>query len=45
MIDFEKFKERSPSEEKFYSWLAGKKLIMKSISMFLRFGIELKFKR
>ena len=46
MKDFkEKSKERSPSEEKFCSWLPGKKLIMKIMSMFLRFGIDLKFKR
>ena len=46
MKDFkEKSKERSPSEEKFCSWLPGKKLIMKIMSMFVRFGIDLKFKR
>ena len=46
MIDFEKFKEKFPSKEMFHSLLTGKKkIVLKSINMFLRFGINLKRKR
>ena len=40
MSDFEKFKEQSPSKEKFYSSLAGKKISEKDMIMFLMFGIN-----
>ena len=40
--DFEKFKEEFLSKEKFYISLTGKKIVIKSMSMFLRFAIELK---
>ena len=39
---FEKFIGELPSKEKFYSSLMGEKLVIKSISMILRFGIDLK---
>ena len=42
MSNFEKFKEELPSKEKFYSSLSGKKVVIKSMSMFLRFGVNLK---
>ena len=45
MTDFEKFKEKLPSKEKFYSSLTGKKLMTKNMIMFLRFGTNLKCKR
>ena len=38
MNDFEKFKEESPSKEKFYSFLTDKKLVTKNMNMFLMFG-------
>ena len=47
MTDFEKFKEEFPSKEMFHSSLKGKKkkkIVIKSINMFLRFGINLKWK-
>ena len=40
MSDFQKFKEESPRKEGFYSLLAGKKLMIKSMNMFLRFGLH-----
>ena len=43
MSGFEKFKEQLLSKENFYSLLTGKKkLVVKSMSMLLRFGIDLK---
>ena len=42
MNNFEKFKEELRSKEKFYSLLMGKKLMIKSMNVFLRFGINLK---
>ena len=43
MSSFEKFKEEFPSKEKFDSLLTvKKKTVIKSIIMFLRFGINLK---
>ena len=42
MTDFEKFKEKLPSKEKFYSLLTGKKLVTKNTVMFLMFGIKFK---
>ena len=42
MSGFEKCKEQLPKKEKFCSSLTGKKLLIKSINMFLRFGINLK---
>ena len=42
MSGFEKFIGELPSKEKFYSSLMGEKLVIKSISMILRFGIDLK---
>ena len=40
--DFEKFKEELPSKENFYSSLMGKKTVIKSMRILLRFGINLK---
>ena len=45
MTDFEKFKEKLPSKEKFKSSLTGKKIMTKNMVMFLRFGTYLKWKR
>ena len=45
MTDFEKFKEKLPSKEKFNSSLTGKKIMTKNMVMFLRFGTYLKWKR
>ena len=45
MSDFKKFKEELPSKEKFYSSMMGEKFKIKSISMMLRFGIDLKWKQ
>ena len=42
MNDFEKFKEKLPSKEKFYSLLTDRKLLTKNMNMFLMFGINLK---
>ena len=42
MSDFEKFKEKFLSKERFSSSLIGKKLIAKNINMFLMFGTNLK---
>ena len=44
MSGFEKFKEKLPSKGKFYSLLKDKKLVIKSMSMVLGFGIHLKWK-
>ena len=44
MNDFEKFKEELPSRKRFYSLLLSKKIVTKSMNMFLRFGINLKCK-
>ena len=41
MSCFGKFKERLPCKEIFSSFWTGKKIIAKSMSMFLRFGIDL----
>ena len=38
MSDFEKFKEELPSKEKFYSSLAGKKIVTKN--MICSLGLE-----
>ena len=45
MSDFEKFKEQLPSKENFYSLLTVKRLVTKNMNMFLRFGINFKWKR
>ena len=42
MSGFEKFKEVLSSKETFYSSLADKKSVIKSMNMFLRFRINLK---
>ena len=42
MSDFEKFVEKLSRKEIFYSFLTGKKIVIKSMSMFLRFGLDLK---
>ena len=42
MSDFEKFKEKFPSKEKFYTSMRVKILVTKSTNMFLIFGILLK---
>ena len=44
MSHFE-FKERLSGKENFYISLMGKKLVIKNMSMFLRFWIDLKGKR
>ena len=41
MRGFEKFKEQLSKKENFYS-LTGKKIVIKSMGMFLRYGINLK---
>ena len=43
MSDFEKFKEESPSKEKFYNPLMGKNITDKEMNMFLMLGINLKW--
>ena len=44
MSDFERFKEDFLSKEKFYNSLTDKKkLVIKNMNMFLRFGINLKW--
>ena len=45
MSDFEQFKEESPSREKFYNPLMGKKVTDKEMNMFLMLGINLKWKQ
>ena len=45
MSGFQKFKEKFPGKEKTYSSLMGKKYVVKSMSIYLRFGIILKCKR
>ena len=43
---FKKYKERLSNEEKFYSLLIDKKkLVIKSMRMILRFGIDLEWKK
>ena len=42
MSDFEKFKEKLPSKEKFYNSLTNKKILKNNMNMFLKFGIHLK---
>ena len=42
MTDFEKLKDQLPSKEKFYSFSADKKIVRKSMNMFLKFGTNLK---
>ena len=42
MGDFEKFQEELRSKEKFYSSLTGKKFVIKSMNMFLKYGIDFK---
>ena len=44
MNDFEKFKELS-NKKKFYSSLLVKKLVIRSMSMLFKFGIDLKWKQ
>ena len=44
MSDFENFKEQLPSKEKFYISLTGKKIVTKSMNMFLRFGKKIEIK-
>ena len=43
MSGFEKFKEELLNKKQFYSLLMCKKLVTKSMSMFLRFAIDLKY--
>ena len=45
MSDFEKFKEKLPSKEKFYSSLTDRKLLTKDMNMLLTFGKCLKQKQ
>ena len=47
MSDFEKFKEKFPSKEKFYRLLTHKKkkIVMKIMSMLLKSGMHLKSKQ
>ena len=40
MSDFEKFKEKLPSKEKFYSSLTNKKNVIKNMNMLLKFAIH-----
>ena len=40
MSDFEKFKEKLPSKEKFYSSLTNKKNVIKNMNMLLKFPIH-----
>ena len=42
MSNFEKIEEKIPSKEIFYSCLTSTKIVMKSMSIFSRFGINLK---
>ena len=42
MGDFEKLKKKLQSQEKFSILLNRKKLVIKSMSLFLKFGINLK---
>ena len=42
MYDFEKFKQRLPSKEKFCCSLANKKLLVMNMKMFLKFKIHFK---
>ena len=44
MNGFEKFIEELPSKKKIFSSLTGKKLLIKCLSMFLKFGMYLKLK-
>ena len=44
MRGFEKFKEQLSKKENFYS-LTGKKIVIKSMGMFLRYGINLKWRK
>ena len=43
--DFEKFKEELPSKEKFYGSLTDRKIMTKNMNMFLKLGINLKWKQ
>ena len=44
MSEFEKFKEKLSSKERFFSLLKSKKTsVTKNINMFLKFGTNLKF--
>ena len=45
MSDFEKFKEKLPSKERFYSSLTDRKLLTKDMNMLLTFGKCLKQKQ
>ena len=45
MSGFEKFKVEFSSKGKFYSLLMGKQLMIKRLSMFLKFAIYLKYLR
>ena len=42
MSDFEKFKEELARKEKFHNLLTHKKLVMKIMNRFLKFGVHLK---
>ena len=42
MSNFEQFKEELPSKESFLVRYQVKKVVIKNMSMFLRFGINLK---
>ena len=41
MTDFEKFRKKLSSKEKFYSSLTGKKLLTENMIIFVRFGTHL----
>ena len=45
MRDFEKFKEKSPIKERFYSSLTTEKLVTKNMNMFLMFGKSFRWRR
>ena len=42
MTNSGKFKEQLTNKEKFYGCLTDKKLVIKSMNMFIKFGINLK---
>ena len=41
----EKFEERLPMKGKFYSSLTGKKIVIKSMNIPLKFGMDMKWKK
>ena len=45
MSDFEKFQEKFPSKEMFYSYYLIEALLTNNMNMFSMFGINLKWKR